>query len=286
MRTPMLRPRQLVIYCDESDDKGKHFSHFYGGAVVDESKRQRIEASLQAVKDSANFQGEAKWTKIGSGHEARYITLIDALFDHLKAREIKVRIMFLQNTYTERDLEDYHIENQYFLLYYQFVKHAFGLQFSNPTKDRKLVVQLRFDELPENADRCKTFKEYLAGMSNFPPFAENRVVFPISEIAQIVSKQHVIAQCLDVVLGSMQFRLNDKHLEKPKDSNRRGKRTIAKERVYKHINKRIRELYPNFNIGISTGQPDVDSRWSHEYRHWRFVPTGAEVDNSKSKSKK
>ena len=38
-------------------------------------------------------------------------------------------------------------------------------------------------------------------------------------------------QCLDIVLGAMAFRLNDMHKEKRPDTNRRGKRTIAKEKL-------------------------------------------------------
>ncbi len=63
-------------------------------------------------------------------------------------------------------------------------------------------------------------------------------------------------------LGAMAFRLNDKHLVKPPGQVRRGKRTIAKEKLYKHILGRIRQLYPNFNIGESTGmQGDRANRW-------------------------
>ena len=84
----------------------------------------------------------------------------------------------------------------------------------------------------------------------------------------------VLAQCLDVVLGAMAFRLNDKHLEKPPGEKRRGKRTVAKERLYKAILADIRQLKPGFNIGISTGTGgDPTARWKAPYLHWRFVPS-------------
>ncbi len=43
-----------------------------------------------------------------------------------------------------------------------------------------------------------------------------------------------------IVLGAMAFRLNNGHKEKPVGQNRRGKRTIAKEKLYKFIYSRIR----------------------------------------------
>jgi hypothetical protein len=253
---------------------------------VDANKRERIEKSLRETYAGLDMQGEVKWTKIGSGHEARYIGMMDAFFDFIKAREIKIRIMFLQNMFSARDLEDYHIDNQYFILYYHFIKHAFGLQFCNPNEDDvDTHIQLLFDQIPDSKERCDEFKDYIASLNVFPPFRRSRVKIDRSDISEIDGRDHIIAQCLDVVLGSIQFRLNDKHREKPRDARRRGRRTISKEKVYKHINKRIRDLYPNFNIGISTGQPDNDSRWKHEYRHWRFVPTNARVDPSRKKPK-
>ncbi len=85
-------------------------------------------------------------------------------------------------------------------------------------------------------------------------------------------------QCLDIVLGSMAFRLNDMHKEKPEGQKRRGKKTIAKEKLYKHINKYIREIKPGFNIGISTGTNSGFDKWEHPYRHWKFTSANVEID--------
>lgn len=105
------------------------------------------------------------------------------------------------------------------------------------------------------------------------------------QIAEVNSKDHVLMQCLDVVLGAMAFRLNNKHLAKPPGALRRGKRTIAKEKLYKHISTRIRQIYPNFNVGESTGlQGNAANRWKHPYRHWKLIPKNHQRDVTKSKS--
>ncbi len=269
--------RRLIVYCDESDDKGRFYSHFYGGAAVDERKIDRINRSLDTIRHELAMQGEVKWTKIGAGHVDRYCALMDAFFDHVKNNEIKVRIMFMQNIFRPEDLEEYQIHNQYFLLYYQFVKHAFGFQFCNPERDADTHIVLHLDELPSERDRCEMMKDYLASLSNFPKFRESRIIVPRSDIAEINSKDHIVAQCLDVVLGAMQFRLNDKHKEKPPGARIRGKRTIAKEKVYKHINARIRDIYPRFNVGTNTGRPAPQDVWKHQYRHWNFKPAQAQA---------
>lgn len=104
------------------------------------------------------------------------------------------------------------------------------------------------------------------------------------DIGEVDSKNHVLLQCLDVVLGSIAFRLNDLHKMKIPGTNRRGKRTIAKEKLYKHILEKIRRIHHNFNIGVSTGTGRVQAnRWEHPYRHWKFVPRDFKVDGSKFK---
>ena len=93
------------------------------------------------------------------------------------------------------------------------------------------------------------------------------------DIAEVCSHDHVLLQCTDIVLGAMFFRLNKLHLEKPEGSRVRGKRTIAKEHLYQHINARIREILPYFNIGISTGSRNYQNAyWELPYSHWKFVP--------------
>jgi hypothetical protein len=162
------------------------------------------------------------------------------------------------------------------------VKHAFGLQYSNSTNS-PIQVRLYFDDLPDTREKVANFKVYIAGLNRFRQFEDANIKIPLDQIAEVNSHDHPVLQCLDVVLGSMQFRLNDKHKEKPEGSRVRGKRTIAKEKLYVYINQRIRKIYPNFNIGISTARSDVRNTWLHPYRHWLFKPKEHEIDSSKTK---
>jgi len=108
------------------------------------------------------------------------------------------------------------------------------------------------------------------------------LVIASEDIAEIKSHDHVLAQCLDVVLGAISFRLNDKHKLKPPDSTRRGKRTIAKERLFKALSRHIRSIRPGLNIGESTGVRR-EERWSAPYLHWKFKPSQSEFQHHKTK---
>jgi len=81
--------------------------------------------------------------------------------------------------------------------------------------------------------------------------------------------------------------LNERHKVKPDGARIRGSRTREKEALYKHINTRIRGIYPGFNVGNSTGHPNGPrDRWDHPYRHWKLVPKEHELDESRTKGAK
>jgi hypothetical protein len=278
--------KELLIYCDESAKDGKHFSNFYGGILVRSDHVDAVRQSIAAKKIELNLHGEVKWNKITEPYKGKYISPLEHVFDLVAADKLKVRIMFTQNMRVPIGLTAEQKENEYFLLYYQFLKNAFGLRYCS---DGAQVTRIRLflDQLPDTKEKAQRFKNYICALSENPRFKAARVEFRQDSIADAVSHEHDILQCLDIILGSMQFRLNDMHLEKPTGAKRRGKRTRAKEEVYKYINKRIREIYPGFNIGASTSkQHDLVNTWAHPYRHWLFIAREHEVKPGMSKHKK
>ncbi|MFA7484566.1 MAG: hypothetical protein WCZ89_00890, partial [Phycisphaerae bacterium] len=127
---------------------------------------------------------------------------------------------------------------------------------------------------PSNKEKRERFKDFVYGINRWPEFKKAKICIMRDQLAEVSSHHHVILQCLDVIIGAMQFRLNNKHKDKPHGSRRRGNRTIAKEKLYDHINEKIRSIYPHFNIGMTTGiQGDIANRWKHSYRHWVFMPS-------------
>lgn len=276
---------KYFIYCDESVTRGAFYSNFYGGLLVGSSEFEAVSDRLTGVIRGSGLRSEIKWTAITPSVSERYMRVMDALFEELNAGRVKVRIMFTQN----RDVPDLTREQRassYHLLYYQFIKWAFGLQFA-PGSGAGVAVHLRLDQMPSTREQVAQFKGYVEGLNGNPEFRQAGVRFERRWIEEIDSRQHVLAQALDVVLGAMAFRLNDLHKAKPEGSRTRGQRTIHKERVYKHINALIRARSPGFNIGVSTGQPGGPrDRWEHAYRHWLFVPRRSQRDDSLTKQKK
>jgi hypothetical protein len=278
--------KEIILFCDESDGDGRYFSYFYGGALVGSSNYMRVTSRLNDCKTRLNLFGEIKWSKVTESYLEKYIEIMRTFFDEIRAGAIRVRIMFMQNAkskplVTPIDYEDL----RYFKLYYQFVKHAFGLDaITAPAGSVRL--RLYFDRFPTKYEEAESFRGYLMGLGRSHEFQRAGLALHPDDITEIESHAHVILQCVDIVLGAMSFRLNDKHKEKPTGSRTRGKRTIAKEKLYKFILAEIRKTHPGFNAGISTGgQSDRQVRLNSPYLHWCFKPYGALLDKTKTKPK-
>lgn len=275
-----------ILYCDESGAEGRFFSNFYGGALISGKHFDKVDSELNAKKRELHLNGEIKWSKVTENYLSKYIQMMDLFFEYIYHNTIKVRIMFTQNCRVPIQLTREQKENTYFKLYYQFIKHAFGFQYCNNAGE---IIHLKpyFDILPDTKEKCDAFKNYILNLQQNEIFKKSNVTIRKEDIAEIVSHNHVILQCMDVILGAMYFRLNDMHLEKPEGSWRRGKRTIAKEKLYKHILMHIRTVYPGFNIGVSTGDAGkAINRWEYPYRHWLFESRDFEMDFSRTKGQK
>lgn len=261
---------EYILWCDESEKRGRKFSNFYGGILVASSDKERIERALKAKKEELNLHGEIKWTKISATYLEKYIEYLDFFWQFVRSGEVKIRIMFMDNRNIRPDLTRQQKEEGFFILYYEFIKHAFG--FSTIMHDPDTRLRIMFDLLPDTKEKCDRFKNYILGLNKI--FAENNLLILKESIAEVTSHNHVLLQSMDIVLGAMDFRLNEKHLDKPEGQRNRGKKTIAKEKVYKHILNLIRDMYGYpFNIGISTGYKQTNTsqdRWLMPYRHWNF----------------
>ncbi|WP_202909731.1 hypothetical protein [Mucilaginibacter pedocola] len=118
--------KEYLLYCDESVETGTYYSDFYGGALLDSSNLEEIVNRLEAKKAELNLHKEVKWTKVTSNYLSKYKGLIDEYFDLIKSGKLKIRIMFRQSAYEAINLTQSQKDNGFFLLYYQFIKHAFG----------------------------------------------------------------------------------------------------------------------------------------------------------------
>lgn len=274
-------PKEYIIYCDESVHDGKYYSDFYGGLLISSDKLDKVIKRMEGHKQKLNLGAEIKWSKVTHQYLDKYLKMMDAFFKELHHANFKVRIMFRQTAHKAVGLTHEQKQGKFFLLYYQFLKHAFGLRYCNEgSQKHPLNLKIYFDELPDKTFKNEIFKNHIYSLQSLSIFNNQHLKIERENIAEVDSSKHVLMQCLDIVLGAMAFRLNDKQKEKPLGLKRRAKRTIAKEKLYKHILKKIRLLKSNFNPGISTGRENLNDLWEMPYRHWNFKPNNFEIDES------
>lgn len=259
-----------IIYCDESSDKGPKFCDFFGGCIINSRDQYELTQALKKKKTELHLDHEVKWTRVTENYLSKYIELIDLFFDFVQAGKIKVRIMFRSVTDAPTPVKSTSVDDKYFKLYYQFLKHSFGLM-SIPTECTPTNVIIFLDVLPDKHGKRDEFKKFLHDMPQSQDFFNKHITIRERDIIEVDSKDHVLLQCTDIVLGAMYFRLNGLNTAKPEGQVRRGKRTIAKEKLYKHIQQRICEIHPSFNAGISTGSRGLENpHWESPYEHWLF----------------
>lgn len=269
---------QYYLFADESVQDGSLFSNFYGGALVPQPEYEGVRTRLIDYKNALGFQGnELKWQKVTAQDLDSYKEITSAFFTEMREGRVKMRVMFRnnRNEYTRGLVPK---NERYLRLYYQFIKHSFGFT-SRPTETTPFRLRLFLDRLPDTKTQIQSFKEYLCRLNQTGELRESGILVEPQAISEIDSKDYILLQCVDIVLGAMAFRLNDMHLIKPPGKRIRGKRTIAKEKLYKHIYAEISQIVAQ--KGVRNYDPKngkhyknyPHDRWTDPYRHWLFKPS-------------
>lgn len=158
-------PKEYIIYCDESVSSGKHYSDFYGGALVGSEDYEFVNNVLENYKNTLGINEEIKWTKTNAFTFENYKSIMDLFFQLIDEGKVKVRIMFRQSAIQAVNLTSDQVKSGYFLLYYQFIKHAFGLQYCN-NSHTDVYIRLYFDELPDSKEKSELFKNHIMQFSH------------------------------------------------------------------------------------------------------------------------
>lgn len=249
---------RYIITSDESIKKGKLYSYFFGGCLVKESEYDKINDLLNMYKTSLGFN-EIKRSKITRLNAPEYIKILDLFFTFVKSGQIKVRIMYAPNN--ELNHFRHGQDEIYCKFYYTFLKLAFSIFYAK----ENIVLRLILDELPESPTVRTNFKNGL--VKNFYKISQNnnsKVIIYKNRIQEANSKEHTILQCVDIIIGVIEFYLN--HSGEPQTI--KGE---AKLKIFNHIYENyIKYFIPNFSFLKSTGYFNCYKSWLAPYKHLVF----------------
>lgn len=265
---------KYIIYCDESIQKGTRYSNFYGGVILKESEYTYIVKELEKVKNEIDIKGEMKWTNVSLSYLDKYILFIDKYFDLIEKEYLKMRVMFRHELFLPSNLTEEQEKKGYHLLYYQFIKNAFGIM-NCLHKEKQIDLIIYFDKLPKTKVLNDEFKDFIYNLQFCRGF--NHLNILKEDMSDIDSKNHIILQGMDIILGSIQYKMN------VIDCNigTKGNKYLAKLSLYDHIFNRIKKLHDNFEFEIYKNTPIFGCRrnsWDYKYSHWDFRPSNAKLN--------
>jgi hypothetical protein len=220
--------KEYWILCDESVQDGALFSNFFGGIILPQPNHANLENQLRVAKAEIGFLKELKWQRVTEHWLEGYQRMMTAFFDILREDQARMRVMFRDNRHPTEHLSPEQRKSSYFRLYYQFIKHAFGLKFS-PKRKEGTRLRLFFDQFPDTREQVAQFKGFLAALPESSAMREANLLISRDHITEIDSQEHVLLQCVDIVLGAMAFRLNEMHAIKAdaREANDRERQALS-----------------------------------------------------------
>lgn len=254
-----------IIICDESTKYGLLFSFFFGGAIVKESDYEYLNDELYRLKHMLVLK-EMKRNYIDITNADKYIQVLSLFFKFVKEEKIKVRIMFCDNNYLSSNIlnkEDITFNK----FYYFFLRFGFSLNYAKTD----IRLRIMFDELPDKKSKNDDFKNHLIKNLNITPNfpVKHFVYLKHEDIQEVDSKKHMILQCVDVIVGLIDYFCNDyisiNYISSKKEQGR--------FKVMKFIFDFIQNEFPDFNFFKTTYGLLSKRAWKLKYAHYLYKPS-------------
>ncbi len=269
------------IYADEAWTHGgeppNRYWRIYGGIFGVQSNLDRLDTRLRSVIAAYGVRGEVKWGKLNAINYDCYVHLANLIFDEIEEGNVKYRQMFLDRSYVwvpkRGDPEETELTIQ-FKLYYQFLKHAFGLQYvpRDPNDDQiDLYVRLDSHTSQRHTDQLRSFAGAFPRILNRRDFSVRVTFHNSSKVPRL--------QICDLLMGAAGSYGNRMH--KKRRAGQRGMTQKQQLRLNfcKHIYQRLRQIdaaergSKAFNWFETTGlDGTVENLFHHKVRIWKFIP--------------
>jgi hypothetical protein len=274
--------RSFVVYADESNTHDRSLAHrqFYGGCLVPAEDRDAVARQLGSLAHRLGLLGELKWRKVRPENADRVLQVMNAFFDLIEGRRMKLRVMWLPRSMDDVLRDPRYADYGYYLLYYFFIVSGFAL--SRHGEAFEVLVEFFPDTLPDEPEKKQRFVDFLTEAHRSPRYG-GRAPFKIVRVADVDSKKHVLLQCCDVVIGALGFLMNARGEESGVEPLMEG--TRIRERFAHHIVERIARVHrtqvakaPAYSLTRSTwpgstasGELLAVNHWRFPYRQWCFA---------------
>ena len=267
------------IYADEAwthnNPPLRRYWCFVGGVAGSQSDLDRLDKRLQAVKLKCGHTSEIKWAKLDPHNHEFYKEFLDEFFNYLKSHKIQYRQVFLDRSFVHYDSyktnpsEMYNLDVQ-FKVYYQFIKHHFGLKFLPKEKIKRVVIHFDNHSSKKHKTKLESFVNDLPRLLERPDLQFSLFFSD--------SRDNLRIQACDLLMGAAGS--NGNQMELIRQPQKKGETIIQKLRktLAKKIYDDLRSVSCEergskaFNWFESTGQDEPESALTHKIRIWKFKP--------------
>ena len=254
----------------------KRYWCFIGGLFGSVGDLDRLDKQLRLLKLDHGIESEVKWSKITVDRLPGYTAFIDCVFDFLWKHEIRYRQIFLDRSYVHYDNYQKDPKNLYnldvqFKVYYQLIKHHFGIK-SMPSHRDGAKIYLRLDDFSS-----QKHKDRLEGFVNDLPQRLERPDIQFA-ISYVNSARNLRIQICDLLMGAAGSYGNKMHDERSKGRRGMSEKQKIRLKLCKHIYDHLRKLSCGergthaFNWFESTGASSPEDGYKNKVRIWKFIP--------------
>ncbi len=273
------KTEKYIIICDESTKHGKLYSYFLGGAMILERDYQEINDELYRLKHLLVLK-ELKRNYIDITNADKYIKVLQLFFDYIKKGKVKVRVFFSDNKLLSKRIKEKG-DLTFNKFYYFLLKFGFNIK-SSPTN---IDLRIMFDMLPDKESTNDKFKKHLVDKLNIPAKEQNDsfVSLKMEDISEVDSKKHMVLQCVDVIIGLMDYFCNDFISEHYITSKKEKGRYLVLNYILSNINTLTNNIEGTFDIFKTTPGLLGRNGWAMKYAHYMYKPTNLIRDIQKKR---
>lgn len=264
--------KKLEIYADEAWTQQVplyRYHCFFGGIMASSKTMIDLEENIRQLKKEYDFRREIKWTHVSRRDELFFIKLIEIFRDMMldPAYDLKYRQLFLDRAISYKGEPSTTLEAQY-KVYYQFIKHSFGLQYIDFPLN--LIINLDTHSSHVHKSRLREFSDRLPTILN----KENRLKLSLHFIE---SRKSLVLQLCDLLMGAAGYYGNNLYNLKQENQKRISQNQSVKKAIGKTVYDAFRIINSDargrkaFNWFETTGlDNDRFNHFNHKLRIWKF----------------
>lgn len=187
---------KFEVYCDESmpdlftTKKPASRYLMIGSLWLPNSYRNKIKNDIRSLREKHNTWGEIKWSKVSPSRLPFYLDLIDMFLSY--NLELRFRCIAVDHAQINMSLHDNDSELGFYKFYYQMLHH-----WIYDFNEYRIFCDIKTNRDPERLKVLKRCLKY-ANLSS-----------TIKDIQSLPSKQVVLIQLCDLLLGVANSRMNN-----------------------------------------------------------------------------